>query len=119
MKSDYKSMVPFENRKHEADKIREQYPDRLPIIVQKSVENNSLPDIDKKKFLVPEDLTVAQFLYVIRKRMNIVSSQAIFLFCQDNTLPATSQNMQVVYNESKDEDGFLYMYYNAESTFGI
>jgi len=29
--------------------------------------HSSLPLIDKKKFLVPADLTVGQFVYVIRK----------------------------------------------------
>jgi len=119
MTDSYKSRIPFEHRRKEAEKIREQYNDRLPVIVEKSpLGGKSLPDIDKKKYLVPEDLTVAQFLYVIRKRLKIESNQAIFLFCNNNTLPVTSKSMQSRYDEQKDEDGFLYMYYCAESTFG-
>ena len=119
MSGSYKSRVPFENRKQESEKIKEQYNDRLPVIVEKSpTGGKNLPEIDKKKYLVPEDLTVAQFLYVVRKRFKIDSTQAIFLFCNNNTLPVTSNSMKSLYDEQKDDDGFLYMYYCAESTFG-
>ena len=118
MGNDYKSKVPFEVRKQESEKIKEQYPDRLPVVVEKNVSCKTLPDIDKKKFLVPKDLTIAQFLYVVRKRLNIDSSQAIFLFSPKNTLPTGSQDISTIYDELSDEDGFLYLYYSAESTFG-
>jgi GABA(A) receptor-associated protein len=118
MGNDYKSKVPFELRKQESERIKEQYPDRLPVVVEKNVTCKSLPNIDKKKFLVPKDLTIAQFLYVVRKRLNIDSTQAIFLFTKDNTLPTGSQEVQSIYDELKDEDGFLYLFYSAESTFG-
>ena len=39
----------------------------IPVIVDKRAGDASLPDIDKKKFLVPTDLTIGQFMYVIRK----------------------------------------------------
>ena len=37
---------------------RAKHPDRIPVIVDKRAGDNSLPDIDKKKFLVPADLTI-------------------------------------------------------------
>ena len=37
-------------------------------------------DIDKNKFLVPKDLTLGQFVYVIRKRMKLPPEKAIFVF---------------------------------------
>jgi len=38
----------IEKRKAEADKIRERYSDRIPVICEKS-ETSKLPDIDKTK----------------------------------------------------------------------
>lgn len=38
------------------------------------------------RYLVPGDLTVAQFVYVIRKRINVNPEQAIFMFIK-NVLP--------------------------------
>ena len=38
------------------------------MIVEKA-EKSDISDIDKQKYLVPADLTVGQFVYVIRKRI--------------------------------------------------
>ena len=40
------------------------------------------------RYLVPADLTVGQFVYVIRKRIKLSSEKAIFIFIK-NTLPPT------------------------------
>ena len=76
-----------------------------------------LPDIDKKKYLVPTDLTVGQFVHVIRKRIKLAPEKAIFIFV-NNVLPPTAGLMSQIYEEQKDEDGFLYITYNGESVFG-
>ena len=38
----------LDQRKNEADRIRERYPDRIPVICEKS-RSSKLPDIDKTK----------------------------------------------------------------------
>ena len=52
-----------EKRKSEAERIRAKYPDRVPVICEKA-DRSDIPDIDKKKYLVPADLTVGQYHYV-------------------------------------------------------
>ncbi|ESQ44013.1 hypothetical protein EUTSA_v10006314mg [Eutrema salsugineum] len=86
-KSSFKQDHDFEKRKAEALRIREKYPDRVPVIVEKA-EKSDIPNIDKKKFLVPADLTIGQFVYVIRKRIQLSAEKAIFIFV-DNVLPPT------------------------------
>ncbi|CAN6691386.1 unnamed protein product [Malus baccata var. baccata] len=126
-------------RQAEAARIREKYPDRIPVIVEKA-ERSDIPDIDKKKsvsvyisyslldwllvmvndgnrYLVPADLTVGQFVYVVRKRIKLSAEKAIFIFVK-NILPPTAAMMSAIYEENKDEDGFLYMTYSSENTFG-
>ncbi|BBH03151.1 Ubiquitin-like superfamily protein, partial [Prunus dulcis] len=103
-------------RRAEAARIREKYPDRIPVIVEKA-ERSDIPNIDKKKYLVPADLTVGQFVYVIRKRIKLSAEKAIFIFV-DNVLPPTGAIMSAIYEEKKDEDGFLYVTYSGENTFG-
>mmetsp|Transcript_2192 Transcript_2192/g.4215 ORF Transcript_2192/g.4215 Transcript_2192/m.4215 type:complete len:115 (+) Transcript_2192:143-487(+) len=105
-----------EKRKEEADKIRTKYPDRIPVICEKA-KRSEIVNIDKKKYLVPADLTVGQFVYVIRKRIKLTPEKAIFIFV-NNTLPPTGAVMSQIYKEHKDEDGFLYVTYSGESTFG-
>jgi len=104
------------NRQAESAKIRSKYPERIPVIVEK-VPNTSIPDIDKKKFLVPNDISVAQFMWIIRKRIQLPSERAIFLFV-GKILPQSSASMGQIYIEHRDEDGFLYIAYSGENSFG-
>ncbi|KAJ3674863.1 hypothetical protein LUZ60_005479 [Juncus effusus] len=115
-KSSFKLEHPIEKRQAEAARIREKYPDRIPVIVERA-ERSDIPEIDKKKYLVPADLTVGQFVYVVRKRIKLSAEKAIFIFVK-NTLPPTAAMMSAIYEENKDEDGFLYMTYSGENTFG-
>ena len=56
--SEFKKENSLENRIEEARRIRSKYPDRIPCIVERD-PNSKLPPLDKKKFLVPNDLQVA------------------------------------------------------------
>jgi GABA(A) receptor-associated protein len=118
---DYSNMYnPFTEKKSrvEAEKVLCKYPDRVPVIVTKNIRSQNTPDIDKNKFLVPLDLTVGQFMYVIRKRIKLESSKALFLFVGDSIAP-TSELMGAVYGEFQDKgDGFLHVVYSGENTFG-
>ena len=107
---------PLERRKAESARIRERYPDRIPVIVERA-QNTDVPDIDKKKYLVPADLTVGQFVFVVRRRIKLSPERAIFVFVR-NVLPPTAALMSSIYEDFKDEDGFLYLQYSGENTFG-
>lgn len=114
----FKREKSFDFRLAESKRIREKYPDRIPIIIERSASSPSVPDIDKKKFLVPYDLTLGQFVYVIRKRIRLSPTEAIFIFIR-NVLPTTSATVSEIYAEHHDEDGFLYATYSGENTFGF
>ncbi|XP_054787540.1 autophagy-related protein 8C-like isoform X1 [Prosopis cineraria] len=115
-KSSFKLDNPLEKRLEESARIREKYPDRIPVIVERA-DRSDIADVDKKKYLVPGDLSVGQFVYVIRKRIKLSAEKAIFVFI-NNILPPTAALMSAIYEEHKDEDGFLYMTYSGENTFG-
>ena len=107
----------FFERKEEADRIMMKYPNRVPILVTKDKRCKDIPDIDRHKFLVPDDLTVGQFLYVIRKRIKLTPEKSIYLFF-DSSIACTSSLISQVYLDKKNNDGFLYCTYTGESTFG-
>eukprot|EP01113_Clastostelium_recurvatum_P044283 TRINITY_DN745_c0_g1_i3.p1 TRINITY_DN745_c0_g1~~TRINITY_DN745_c0_g1_i3.p1 ORF type:complete len:123 (-),score=24.78 TRINITY_DN745_c0_g1_i3:118-486(-) len=106
----------LDKRKEVADRIKSKYSDRIPVIVEKAPKSD-VPDIDKKKYLVPSDITVGKFVYEIRKHMKLSPEKAIFLFV-NNTIPPTAALMSQIYERYKDEDGFLYITYSGENTFG-
>ena len=113
----FKTTNLFCDRKAESDKILAKYPDRIPIICEKNHKSKNTPEIDKNKYLVPVDLTVGQFMYVIRKRMKLAPEQGIFLFI-NGYIPSSSHMLNDLYYLYKDDDGFLYITYSSENTFG-
>jgi len=112
----FKEDHPFEKRSQEAARIIARYADRIPVICQKD-PRSSVPELDRIKYLVPKDLTVGQFLYVIRKRIKVSAETALYVFV-DGVLPPTAALMSSIYEERKDADNFLYLTYSGESTFG-
>lgn len=113
----FKEKTKFEKRVTEAARIMTKYPDRIPVIVEQLKRDRDIPELDKNKFLVPRDLTIGQFVYVIRKRLHMKSDQGLFIFI-NNALPSTSSLVSTIYEKEKDIDNFLYVKYSNESTFG-
>ena len=112
----FKEKHTTEERSDESKKVLEKYPDRVPIIVEKAL-NTDITNIDKHKFLVPNDITIGQFTYIIRKRIELEPEKAMFAFV-DNILPPTACCISEIYEEHKSDDGFLYFTYAGENTFG-
>lgn len=101
----------------EANRVLEKYPDKIPIIVNVAAKCNELKPLDKNKYIVPNDMTIGQFIYVVRKKIRLKQGQALFFFC-NNQLMANTHSLKLIYEKNKAENGFLYIYYSTESTFG-
>jgi GABA(A) receptor-associated protein len=113
--------VSLEDRKQQASTIRQKYPGRLPVIVDRI--KTSDPKLDKNKYLVPQDLTLAQFAAVVRKRLTKVKRlspfEAIFWHIYpSNIQPSSSHLMSSLAVEHVNEDGFLVLRYSKEHAFG-
>jgi GABA(A) receptor-associated protein len=115
--TNYKQKFTHEERYREGSRITQKYPDRVPIILEKNASADSIPDIDKHKFLVPRDLTVGQFIYVIRKRIDISAEKGLFIFI-NGIIPPTNALVGDIYNKHTDPDMFLYITYCGENAFG-
>mmetsp|Transcript_58462 Transcript_58462/g.130592 ORF Transcript_58462/g.130592 Transcript_58462/m.130592 type:complete len:288 (+) Transcript_58462:40-903(+) len=106
----------------EATKILAKYPDRVPVICEKSARS-TLPELPKNKFVVHGSMLCGEFKYMVGK--NIVDAtperlsvdQTIYLFVNGIT-PKTSTPMSQLYDQFKASDGFLYIRYGAENTLG-
>lgn len=97
--------------------ILEKYPDRVPLIIQPSKSDRDAYPIDKSKYITPRDLTLLQLQQIIRKRIHFPSEKALFMFINNKIYPITSM-IGPIYDANKDSDGFLYVSYCQESTFG-
>ena len=113
----FKENFTYEKRLEESTKILTKYPDRIPIIVEIRDEDVNEINLDKKKYLVPYDLTVGQFIYIIRKRLKLNSEKALFMFCKNN-IPSNSTMVSNLYQKYRDDDKFLYVMISLENCFG-
>lgn len=65
----------------------EKHPQWVPVIVGK-VSGSQRVDIDKRKDLVPSDLSVARSTWIVRTGVQLPSEKAVFLV--DKTVPQSS-----------------------------
>jgi hypothetical protein len=101
--------------------MKEKYPDRAICYIQREEKCCLLPKLDKSRFLIPLEMPLIQVISIIRKRLKIdgQATQAMFLFIGENRkmYPAGTL-MGTLYDNERSEDQMLYIYYNAENTFG-
>ena len=115
--SSFSKKFTLQQRIDESKRIMSKFNDRIPIICEKNQLDIYCPDIDKHKYLVPRDITIGQFMFVIRKRINLAANDALFLFI-NNSIFSSNITINSIYDANKNEDGFLYITYSRESTFG-
>ena len=98
----------------ESRNIRSKYKDRVPVLLRsKSIK------MDRYKYLVPSDLTLSQFTYVLRRRTKLNPKEAIFYLINDK-IPTSSWTMSQLYTENVDKDTeLLIIDINKENTFGL
>mmetsp|Transcript_3271 Transcript_3271/g.3601 ORF Transcript_3271/g.3601 Transcript_3271/m.3601 type:complete len:124 (-) Transcript_3271:149-520(-) len=113
----FKLENPEDERRKQAEKIREKNPDKIPIICEKHAKSK-LEDLDKNKYLVTDKYKVYQFIHLLRKRINLKQEEALYLFVNGRTLLKSDSKMSEVYERYKDSDGFLYIEFCEYSSFG-
>jgi len=112
--------IPFNRRLQISQKITKTYNDRIPVIVEKS-PNSSLPEIKCKKFIVPTDILLMKLQVEVRKHIKMASNQTLYLFVSTEgsfIIPPQTATMAQLYEKYKSNDGFLYIMYSEESSFG-
>lgn len=127
----FKKRFAVEARLRESTRIRKNYPDKTPIICEsvaiaegtwKLPSLLSTEDNVKTKYIVPNTLTSAEFINILRKKLKITPDVAICLYVcipgGSTTITSGLREMRDLYDEYADPDGMLYFMYGAENTFG-
>ena len=60
---------------------------------------------------------MGQFIKILRDKIKLESSTALFFFINNKIFPITTP-IGTIYKNEVDEDGFLYIEFCEESTFG-
>jgi len=101
----------------ESTSMREKYPDRVPVICEKNA-NCKLSEIQKSKLLIPMETTMAQIISIIRAKLKIGKTQALFILISGKYSISADKTINDIYFKYKDEDGFLYITYTNETVWG-
>lgn len=113
----YKKIKSLEQRKRESDKIFQKHKIKIPVIVLMDPKMKSCKSY--YKFLVSGDINVSNLQFIIRHKIKIDSSKAIFCITDRNTLLCGNSTMCEIYAQNKDkEDNMLYLNIKFENTFG-
>ncbi|EEQ27246.1 ubiquitin-like protein atg8 [Microsporum canis] len=113
----FKERFTFRQREAESARILQNNPEHIPLVCEK-VPRSDIVELGKTKFLLPKDLALGQFMHVLRVRLNLPPEKAMFMFVEDE-VPSNNSLLSTIYEAHKDEDGFLYMKYMGENTFGV
>ena len=114
----YKLDHNLEQRKEESNRILKEYNNRIPIICENDPKSK-LPSLKKTKYLVPNDMTICQFQFIIRRCLDLEEEAALYLITNKNLTVTGDRTAMEIYNIYKDkEDNFLYLHYASELTWG-
>ena len=99
--------------KKEVELIKEKYPKYIPILIR-----STKIKFTQHKYLVKEEVTVSQFMTIIKKKILLKAYEAIYLFI-NNTIPQGSSQLNSLYRLHKDsETDMLIITVCKENTFG-
>jgi GABA(A) receptor-associated protein len=104
-----------------SERLKNKYPDLIPINIKKKFGDKILQDIDKHRYLIPKNLPMSNLLFIIRKKITLLETQALFVFVEKNKesfLVASNTIIGEIYQQHKSNDNFLYLVYTTENTFG-
>jgi len=114
----YQDKVSFEDRLKEAEYTRNRYPTKVPLVIERHRSEKNLPNIDKIKWLVPHEMTLAQLSSVIKQRLKCPSNQQLFMTINSREFPSLLSTLSSLHNNHSSCDGFLYLTYSSQEVYG-
>ena len=113
----FRERYTLEARIAERIKATARRPGYVPAVLEPGTDT-ALDRLEREKFMLPRDLTGAQLLYIMRRRLTMKSSQALFLVCRRRMVCATDRVGDLYIRYKDPEDGFLYVTFTLEHAFG-
>ncbi len=135
--SDFKRKFSIDDRQRQTKAILDKYENKCPIYLtydKEIINKNSTisKELSKQlskqlnKYIVTSDLNLAQFLHIVRKKINVNAEESLTLFIEiyqndklfNSILAPTTTSIGEIYLNNKDDDGFLYLKLVKENVFG-
>lgn len=126
-KSTFRSEVMREKRVAKHKELTHQKPDRIPVVCEPTEDtrrNSTDARLRPLKMQVPRGSTFSHLIHLIRTRLTLKPEEALFCFVETSdmsgvVLPAQTATIESLANAHANlSDGFLYVYFTKENTFG-
>jgi len=129
--TDFKRKFSIDDRQRQTKAIIEKYENKCPIYLtydKEIINKNFTSTLSKQlnKYIVTSELTLSQFLIIVRRKINVNPEESLTLFIEfyqndkllNSILAPTTNSIGEIYLNNKDEDGFLYLKLVKENVFG-
>ena len=114
----YKNQYSLQKRLEQFKKLKKEFPNKIPIILERG-QDCTINKIIKTKYILSGELEIAEFIKIIRDKLEIEPTRALFVLANGKYSISNADNLGEVYKNYKDkEDGFLYMTYSEELIYG-
>lgn len=107
----------FKERCDHFEQIKLKYPDRIPIIIEKSEKCKELEALQHSSLLVHKNTPMVDIIRTIKNNLKLEPTKSIYIMV-GNYAPMLGESVESIYNRHKAPDGFLYIVYLTQNTFG-
>ena len=101
----------------QSNKILENHPDKVPVILERD-KNCSLNKPIKTKYILSKEVTMAEFIKIIREKLDLSPEKALFFLVNGKSSLSGNESLGTIYKDYKSKDGFLYIAYASEEIWG-
>jgi GABA(A) receptor-associated protein len=108
----FKNSIP--ERKQLSAALLIKYPNSIPVFLIRG--SNDAPNLPRRKILVAKESSMGEFMFNLNAL--VTHKQSFYLFINGNVLPTSTDKIISVYEKYRHADGFLYITYYSENTFG-
>ena len=112
---DFKDRVPKDLRRAKAQSLMAQHPGKYPLVLVK--DSKSRIAFKVSQYMVNGELTICNFLYSLRRSINMPKNRGLYLFLSE-IMPMLNSKIAELYERFADDDGFLYFSYSDQEDKG-
>ena len=99
-------------------KLRKQHTNRIPVLIWDIASQDIRFTKSTRRFMVQQDTTLGQLMYILRKRISLNSDEGLFVFVGNPPVMVSNSESISIIHDKYQEDGFLKLTLSKESTFG-
>ena len=109
---------PLEERKEKLEKLLTKNPNKIPIIFEKHKDSKLRIENQDAKFISTKNIKLSEFTRQLRDMWKLKEDASVFFSCGNKAILNQDSLIGDLYDQYKDEDGYLYIQYREVETFG-